>query len=127
MLPTTKTFSPYTVEMVGANATWTIVEVGVEVGVVDDVLAGPVMVWPTRIAMAPRAGTVAANVPELDTVKLRAVSATPAGVDERRAHELPEHVIVELTTPVITLQYVPAGSDVEKVADHALSALLIAT
>jgi hypothetical protein len=62
MLPLTNTFSPYTVDTVAANVTGT---------------AAGLIVWPTRMAIAPRAGTVAKNVPELDTVNLATVSTLP--------------------------------------------------
>jgi hypothetical protein len=65
MLPLTNTFSPYTVDTVDANVTGT---------------AAGLIVWPTRMAIAPRAGTVAKNVPELDTVNLTTLSTPPLSV-----------------------------------------------
>ena len=43
-----------------------------------------------------------------------------------QTHEVPVQVLEELV-PLITLQYVPSGREVVKVADQAESALLIAT
>ena len=43
-----------------------------------------------------------------------------------QTHEVPVQVLEELV-PLMTLQYVPSGREVVKVADQAESALLIAT
>jgi hypothetical protein len=78
--------------------------------------------------MDERAGTVAEKVPDDDTVNLEsAQSQMNLGNDNRSTYELPVHEEADLVGPLITLQYVPAANDVLKVADHAESALLMAT
>jgi hypothetical protein len=78
--------------------------------------------------MDDRAGTVAEKVPEDHTVKL---DTNEIRHDRKNdgdfTYELPEHEEADLVSPLITLQYVPAGKDVLKVVDHAASALLMTT
>jgi hypothetical protein len=78
--------------------------------------------------MDERAGTVAEKVPDDDTVNLESAQRQMnLGNDNRSTYELPVHEEADLVGPLITLQYVPAANDVLKVADHAESALLMAT
>ena len=86
----------------------------------------PVPMAPVWIATASRAATLAVNVPP-ETVKLIVFSfSKETGPYVFQTHEVPVQVLEELV-PLMTLQYVPSGSEVVKVADQAESALLIAT
>jgi hypothetical protein len=129
MSPLTKMFSPNVVVTVAAKLTCTAEAVGAAVGeaVVVPVPA-PVSFCPVWIAMDDRAGTVAEKVPDDDTVKLDTNEIRhDRKNDDEFTYELPEHEEADLVSPLITLQYVPAGNDVLKVVDHAASALLMAT
>ena len=86
----------------------------------------PVPMAPVWIATASRAAILAVNVPP-ETVKLIVFSfSKETGPYVFQTHEIPVQVLEELV-PLMTLQYVPSGREVVKVADQAESALLIAT